>query len=73
MKYPIKRDLDGVYFRVERDGKWENACFSDMTLDERNSVMEGRDEEWLKSMCNILADSLRFIGDELDITYEYDE
>lgn len=25
------RDMDGVYFRVERDGKWCNICFSDRT------------------------------------------
>ena len=50
MTHPIKRDLDGAYFRVERDGKWQNVCFSDMTRDERDQVMEGRPEEWLKSM-----------------------
>ena len=67
MEYPIKRDLDGVYFRVERDGKWSNICFSDMTVDERDMVMEGRDEEWLKSMCHILANCIHEIGDALDI------
>lgn len=67
MEYPIKRDLDGVYFRVERDGKWSNICFSDMTVDERDMVMEGRDEEWLKSMCHILANCIYEIGDTLDI------
>ena len=33
--YPTKRNLDGCYFRVERDGKWTNLCFSDMTDTER--------------------------------------
>lgn len=27
----MQRNLDGVYFRVERDGKWQNICFSDLT------------------------------------------
>jgi hypothetical protein len=27
---PIKRDLDGVYFRVMRDGKGVNLCWTDL-------------------------------------------
>lgn len=67
MEYPIKRNLDGVYFRVNRNDKWMDACFSDMTENERNEVMEGRGEEWLRSMCNILAERIYEIGNELDI------
>ena len=29
-----KRNLDGIYFRVQRDGKWGNTCFSDLTQEE---------------------------------------
>jgi hypothetical protein len=64
------RNLDGVYFRVERDGKWCNACFSDLTEDEQRKVLEGRDEEWLREMCVILGQTIRRIGDELDIVCE---
>ena len=31
-------DLDGIYFRVERDGKWQSLCVSDLTLEELKSV-----------------------------------
>ena len=65
-----KRNLDSVYFRVKRDGKWDNVCFSDMTKEERNKVMENRDSEWLKSMCQILADTIADIGEQLDIVCE---
>lgn len=65
-----KRNLDGVYFRVNRDGKWDNVCFSDMTKEERNKVMENRDIEWLKSMCQILAGTIADIGEQLDIVCE---
>ena len=27
--YPKKRNLDGVYFRIRRDDKWYDLCFSD--------------------------------------------
>ena len=63
----INRELDGCYFRIQRNGKWQNICFSDLTEIERDSVMKDRDERLLKSLCGHLADCLREIGDELDI------
>lgn len=55
----MNRDLDSMYFRVERDGKWENICFTDLTKEERNEVMKDKDNEWLKNVCNYLADRVR--------------
>ena len=66
--YPTVRNLDGAYFRVERDGKWENICFSDLTEDERGKVMAGKGEPWLISLANHLADRLHSIGDEFGIS-----
>lgn len=63
----INRELDGCYFRIQRNGKCQNICFSDLTEIERDSVMKDRDERWLKSLCGHLADCLREIGDEFDI------
>ena len=62
-----KRNLDGIYFRVQRDEKWGNACFSDLTQEEMERVMENRDIDWLKSMCIQLGKTIRRIGDELGI------
>lgn len=66
----IKRNLDGIYFRVKRDEKWDNVCFSDMTQDEMENVMNNRDIDWLKSMCVQLGRTIRNIGDQLDIVCE---
>lgn len=33
------RDLDGMYFRIERDGKWMSVCFTDLTPDEMCKVV----------------------------------
>ena len=46
----IKRDLDGAYFRVERNGKWKNICFTDLTNEEIETVVGDRGKEWWKSM-----------------------
>jgi len=73
MYYPTKRNLDGYYFRVERNGKWDSICFSDLTEDEMTSMLDNRSEEWLTSLCVGLARQLRYIGDELDIEYVYED
>lgn len=41
-------DLDGIYFRVERDGRWQTLCVSDLTPEELKSVTKDWD-------CNQLA------------------
>lgn len=64
---PAKRDLDGVYFRVKRDGEWGNVCFSDMTPEEREEVIGSRRPEWWKSLAGIMADCLRAVGDQFEI------
>lgn len=65
-----KRNLDGIYFRIKRNGKWDNVCFSDLTQDEREEVMKNKDVDWLKSMCIQLARTIRKIGDEFDLIVE---
>ncbi len=66
----ITRNLDGVYFRIKRDGLWQNICFSDLTEEEMEEVMKDRSGEWLRSLCKILGKTIRNIGDQLDIAME---
>ena len=63
----MNRNLDGVYFRIMRDDKWQNICFSDLTKEEREEVGKDRTLEWWKSMAFIMADCLKDIGDQFDI------
>lgn len=71
MAYPTVRKLDGTFFRVKRGDRWESVCFTDLTMEERSEVCEGRSEEWLRSLAFILADTIRDIGDEFDLVAEY--
>ena len=66
----MNRNLDGIYFRVNRNGKWCNVCFSDLTDKEKIEVMQNKDETWLKSLCITLGNSIKRIGDELDLVAE---
>ena len=63
----MNRELDGVYFRIKRNDKWDNICFSDLTEEEMNEVIKDKDIEWLKSLCIILGKTLKEIGDYFDI------
>ena len=47
-------DLDGVYFRVERDGKWQSLCISDLTPEELKSATK----DWDCNQLTIVAKEL---------------
>lgn len=66
----MNRNLDGCYFRVYRDGKWQSICFSDLTRDEQEHLVAGKSIDWLQYMCCYLAERLKQIGDELDLVCE---
>lgn len=66
----MNRNLDGVYFRVKRDGKWQSICFSDLTEQEMDEVLKDKNTEWLHSMCKCLGKTIRRIGDDLDVVME---
>lgn len=66
----MKRNLDGVYFRVKRGDKYESVCFSDMELYEIDEVCGDRPAEWWKSLALHLKERLNTIGDTFDIVGE---
>lgn len=52
------RNSDNIFFVVKRGNQNVNLCFSDLSVEEREEVMKGKDEKWLKSLCQQLADIL---------------
>lgn len=63
----MNRNLDNVCFRVKRGEKYEVICFSDLTEEEQEYVLEKQDKRFLKVMCKVLARKLKKIGDTFDI------
>ena len=68
----MDRNLDGCYFRIIREGKWVNVCFSDLTPEEREVVGvdcdgNGQSADWWKKLAYHLADKLKAIGDEINL------
>ena len=66
----MNRNLDGVYFRVYRDGIYQSVCFSDLTETEMDDILTDKSNEWLRRMCKILGQTIKNIGDQLDIVME---
>ena len=59
-----------MYIRVERNGKYENCSFTDLTEIEQRHFLAGLDLRRITSMCLVLADELRGIAEELDLYRE---
>lgn len=59
-------NMDSIFFRVERDGKWMNVCMSDMTEEELDRVLKSRDAEWCKTAIHHLCNCLNSAGTVID-------
>ena len=70
MKQMINRNLDGIYFRIERDGKCQNLCFSDLTEEEQKEVLKNKSPEFVLQIALNMAKRLREIGDKFDLQCE---
>ena len=57
----MNKNLDGVFFRIKRDGEWQNVCFCDLTITEMYTVMKSRSWHWYKELFKILLqNNLRY-------------
>ncbi len=63
----MDRHLDGMYFRVMRDGKWCNVCVSDMTDEEMEATIGKYKKGQLFKVARNLAHALKEVGDHFDI------
>lgn len=63
----IQRNLDGVYFRINREGEWINICFSDLSTEEKEEVVADWSRDQIKRLAFVMADALRTLGDQLDL------
>lgn len=54
----MNRDITGVYFRIERDGKWCSIDFTDMTTKEKIDIIGDKGSKWLSYLLDILVQSL---------------
>lgn len=63
----MNRNLDGIYYRVERNGKWENHCFTDLTLEEIDKLTSEYNEKQWKQVALHLRERIIDMAEQLDI------
>lgn len=57
---PIQRELDNVYFRIMRDGKPKNLCWTDLMWEERiEFARKNNNEGWLIQMIQLMNEVAR--------------
>ena len=74
----VQRNLDGVYFRVQREGGWHNVCYSDMTPEERREVIYDRMDDrplseqvgYYRRLAELMADQFYDFGERLGVVCE---
>lgn len=74
----VPRNLDGVFYRVQRGDRMCTVCFSDMTSDERKEVIYDRmgerplDEQvgYYRRLAELMADQLYAMGEQLEVMCE---
>ena len=69
----MNRNLDGIYLRIKRDGKYQAVCLSDMTADELEETLNSERGDWLKGAVIHLAGQLRAVGDKFNIVRVEDD
>lgn len=62
----MKRELDGCYFRIVRDGVGQSVCFTNLTKEERTELLADKDEQFLRNLCCYLADRIQELGDVIE-------
>lgn len=65
MKNP--HNVDGMYFRIERDGKWKNICFSDLEENEMYEILKNKDKEWIIQLTIMLGTQIYNIVEQFEI------
>lgn len=66
----LERNLDGIYFRIKRNDKWMNLCFTDLTEEEREEVLKDKSQDFILQLALAMAKRLREVGDQLGLQCE---
>lgn len=63
----MDRELTGIYYRIQREGKWCSVDISDMTEEEMKETINDMNPVMAKRLCVVLAKKIKAIGDQFNI------
>ena len=72
-KYPVQRNLDGVFYRQKRGKKFCSICFTDLTQEEQQEILKEYSPAQLCRMAYLMADVIKKIDEQIDCTDEEKE
>lgn len=61
-EHPRRLHLDGMYFRVERDGEWRNINLTDLTDEEIHATLANADKAFIINTLTQLVETIRTIA-----------
>ena len=65
MKY---HNLSGIYyFHTDENNNRTPVCFEELSEEEQNKILDNNDPEYLKSLCKMLANTIKEIGIQFDL------
>lgn len=66
-----RRNLSGVYIfhKFEDEDSRKPTCFEDLPEEKQDEWMDTLEPEAVKNLAKHLANTLKYIGDSLDLTY----
>lgn len=68
----LNRSLTGIFVRIERDGRWIDRDFTDLTKEEMKKFLNEKNSlEWTKKLAIELASAIQRIGNELDLASDF--
>ena len=62
----MSKKLDNIFFRVNREGKMQDICWSELTDTEMDEILKDKDLEFCKNLCNTLGQAIHELADESD-------
>lgn len=67
-----RRNLSGIYIfhQFDDDPKQKPTCFEDCPVDKQDEWLASLDEDALRSLAKMLAETIRRLGEEFDIISE---
>ena len=66
----MMRNLSGIYFRAEVDGKWQPVCFEDLTREQQLNILKEKNIKFITELAIGLALELKTIGEKFNIHKE---
>ena len=61
------RNLSGVYFREQIDGKWTNVCFEELSEKKQKEILANQNPEFIGRLLMHMVSTINSLGEQLNL------